>query len=138
MPLATPYGDTISHDLAKTAVEGALADAAARDWRIAVAVVSPEGQLIYFARMDDTQWAGSDIAIRKAQTAALFRRETGTFSTAATTNPAIASLHEAVVASPGGLPIVIDGRIVGGIGCSGPAGPQDAVSCQAGIAALAP
>lgn len=136
MPFATPYGEAISYEMAKAAVEAALADATARDWRMAVAVVSPEGQLIYFARMDDTQWAGSDIAIRKARTAALFRRGTDTFATAATTNPAIASLHETVVASPGGLPIVVNGEVIGGIGCSGAAGPQDAVSCRAGIAAL--
>ena len=136
MPFATPYGQAISYEMAKAAVEAAIADASARSWRLAVAVVSPEGQLIYFARMDDTQWAGSDIAIRKARTAALFRRGTDVFTTASSTSPAITSLHETIVASPGGLPIVLDGRIVGGIGCSGAAGPQDAVSCQAGISAL--
>jgi uncharacterized protein GlcG (DUF336 family) len=136
MPFSTPYGDAISMDQAKLAVEAAIADAAARNWKIAVAVVSPAGELIYFAKMDDTQSAGWDIAIRKARTSALFRRETAVFVNAVATNPAIGTLHPDIVVSPGGLPIVINGEIVGGIGCSGAAGPQDAVSCSAGLAAL--
>src|SRR6516165_9398994 len=82
MPFDIPYGVAISMDMAKKAVEAAIAESAKRGWKMAVAVVSPSGDLIYFAKMDDTQLISSDIAPKKARTAAKFRRETKSSSVA--------------------------------------------------------
>jgi hypothetical protein len=79
MPFDIAYGTPISMDMAKKAVEAAIAEAAKRGWKMAVAVVSPSGNLTYFAKMDDTQLISSDIAPKKARNAAKFRRETKVF-----------------------------------------------------------
>jgi len=137
MPFDIPYGVAISMDMAKKAVEAAIAESAKRGWKMAVAVVSPSGDLIYFSKMDDTQLISSDIAPKKARTAAKFRRETKVFFEAMESgHPYVATLDPDVVASPGGIPIVLDNKLIGGIGCSGGIGSQDAVVCQAGIDAI--
>ena len=138
MPFNIPYGAAISVETAKIAVEAAAEEAARRGWKLAIAVVSPSGDLTYYMKMNDTQLASSEISIGKARTAARFRRETAVFHNAMETgHPYVATLHPDVVASPGGIPIVLNGELVGGIGCSGATGEQDAVACQAGIDAIA-
>jgi glc operon protein GlcG len=137
MPHNIPYGMPISVESAKIAVEAAAGEAARRGWKLAIAVVSPSGDLTYYLKMDDTQLASSEISINKARTAARFRRETAVFFNAMETgHPYVATLHPDVVASPGGIPIVVDGKLVGAIGCSGATGAQDAVACQAGVDAV--
>ena len=66
MPFDIPYGPPISMDAAKRLVEASLAEATKRGWKMAVAVVSPSGDLTYFAKMDDTLLASADIAPRKS------------------------------------------------------------------------
>ena len=103
MPFDIPYGTPISMDMAKKAVEAAIAEAAKRGWKMAVAVVSPSGDLTYFAKMDDTQLISSDIAPKKARNAAKFRRETKVFFDAMESgHPYVATLDPDLVASPGG------------------------------------
>ena len=87
--------------------------------------------------MNDTQLASSQISFRKARSAARFRRATAVFHFAMENgHPYVATLHPDVVASPGGIPIVVNGRLIGAIGCSGATGAQDAIACQAGIEAI--
>lgn len=137
MPFDIPYGMPISMETAKRAVEAAHEEAMRRGWKLAIAVVSPSGDLTYFLKMDDTQLASTEIAVNKARTAARFRRETRVFFEAMETgHPYVATLDPGVVASPGGIPIVIAGKLIGAIGCSGGTGAQDAVACQAGVAAV--
>ena len=138
MPFNIPYGSAISVESAKIAVEAAASEAARRGWKLAIAVVSPSGDLTYYMKMNDTQLASSEISIGKARAAARFRRATEVFYNAMESgHPYVATLHPDVVASPGGIPIVINGELVGAIGCSGATGEQDAVACQAGIDAIA-
>ncbi len=137
MPFDIPYGMPISLEMAKKATEAALAEATKRNWKMAIAVVSPAGDLTYFVKMDDTQLVSADIARAKARAAARFRRETKVFFDAMESgHPFVGALDPSVVASPGGIPIVAGGKLIGGIGCSGGTGPQDAVVCQAGLNAL--
>lgn len=137
MPFNIPYGAAISVETAKLAVEAAAEEAARRGWKLAIAVVSPAGDLTYYMKMNDTQLASSEISIGKARTAARFRRETAVFHNAMETgHPYVATLHPDVVASPGGIPIVLNGELIGAIGCSGATGEQDAVACQVGIDAI--
>ncbi len=137
IPFDIPYGMPITVELAKTAVEAAQAEAERRNWKLAIAVVSPAGDLTYFLKMNDTQLASPEIAIGKARTAARFRRPTEVFFTAMETgHPYVSTLGDGVVASPGGIPIIVEGKLIGAMGCSGGTGAQDAVACQAGINAV--
>ncbi len=138
MPFDIPYGPPISVATAKIAVEAAEAEAARRGWKLAIAVVSPSGDLTYFLKMDNTQLASAEVAPNKARTAATFRRPTEAFFTLMETgHPYVATLNDGLVASPGGIPIIVNGEIIGAIGCSGATGAQDAVACQAGVDAVA-
>jgi glc operon protein GlcG len=137
IPFDIPYGMPIGVDMAKRAVEAAQAEAKSRGWKMAIAVVSPSGDLTYFLKMDDTQLGSVVVAQNKARTAARFRRESEAFFNAMETgHPYVSTLDPTLTASPGGITIIVDGKIIGAIGCSGGAGSQDALVCKAGAAAV--
>jgi len=137
MPFYIPYGAPIGIEMAQKAAQAAAAEAKRHDWKLAIAVVSPSGDLTYFWKMDDTQLASITIAQKKAYTAATFRRESEVFfNQMESGHPYVGTLDPRLVASPGGIPIVVDGKLIGAIGCSGGAGSQDAVACRAGAAAV--
>jgi len=137
-PFDVPYGMPISLADATHALQAAQAEAAKHGWPEAIAITDPNGDLIAFAKMDDTQNSSPNIAVRKARSSARFRRETRTFFNGyeaghtyqATLDP------DSVVASPGGFPLVMNGKVVGAIGCSGGSGDQDADICKAGADAV--
>ena len=132
MPFDIPYGTPISLERAKSVAEAAMAEAKKRNWKDAIAIVGPAGELVYFVKMDGTQNAGAKIAEHKARAAAIFRRPTKVFfDQMETGHPYIATL-EGGVASGGGLPIVESGKIIGAIGVSGGSGAQDGVIAKAG------
>ena len=94
------------------------------------------GFLVYFERMEDTQYASVDIAIGKARAAATYRRPTRVFADVINKgSPATATLP-GVFASPGGVPIFVDGKVTGAAGVSGVTGDQDEQCSKAGIARL--
>jgi uncharacterized protein GlcG (DUF336 family) len=103
-----------------------------------VAVVAPSGDLVYFERMDNCQYASITISQHKAKAAAIFRRPTKVFEERVASGGAgIAAMTlDGVIASDGGFPIVVGGKIIGAMGCSGGTGQQDGQSCQAGVNAL--
>jgi glc operon protein GlcG len=136
MPFDIPYGPAISADRAAKVVAAAVEEAkkSPRNWKLAIAVVDPNGDLVYFYKMDQTQVASIAIAQGKARTAARFRRPSGAFFTAMQ-NPAnayLATLDPTLIASHGGFPLIEGGKLIGAIGCSGATGDQDAVACKAG------
>lgn len=135
---ALPYGAPISGDDAKKVSAAAFAEARKNNWTMAVAITDPAGVLIYFERMDGTQNAVQDVAPAKARSAALFKRPTKAFQ-----DDLAAGGHglrylslPGVVAAEGGVPLVIDGKIVGAIGTSGGSFAQDGQVAVAGAAAL--
>ncbi len=107
-------------------------------WAMCVAVVAPSGDLVYFERMDNCQYGSIGISQRKATAAAVFRRPTKAFEDRVASGPAGATVMTlgGVVASEGGIPIVVGGKLVGAIGCSGATGQQDGQACQAGVNAV--
>jgi glc operon protein GlcG len=132
------YGPPISLEMAKKAADAAAAEAAKNGWFLAIAVVSPSGDLVHFSKMDNTQYASIAIAIHKAKAAATFRRPTKAFQDGLTgEKPNLVLLTlDGVIASEGGVPIVVDGKIIGAIGASGATGAQDGQASMAGVAAL--
>lgn len=136
--LPNPYGAPISVDNAKKAAAAALAEAVKNHWTMAVAVVDPNGTLIYYEKMDNTQIGSADIAIDKARSAARFKRPTKAFQDALAQGGAglrILGLSGAVPVE-GGIPLVADGKIVGAIGVSGDSSDHDGQCATAGAATI--
>jgi len=132
-----PYGETIKLDQARKVAEAALAESQKRGWAMCIAVTGPTGDLIYFVKMDDCQYASISIAQHKARTAAKYRRPTVVFERLMGKGDFfnyLATLDD-VIGSRGGNPIVVNGKIIGAIGVSGAAGSQDDVISQAGAKA---
>ena len=128
----------ITLDLAKRAATPALAEARRHGWAMAVAVVDTAGTLAYFEKLDDTQTGSAEVAVAKARSAALFKRPTKEFQdTLAGGGAGLRVLRlENAVPSEGGVPLVVDGKIVGAIGVSGGTSQQDGQCATAGAAAL--
>jgi glc operon protein GlcG len=134
----SPYGANVSLENAKKAAAPALAEAEKNHWNMAVAVVDTSGNLVYYEKMDNTQLGSANVAIEKARTAALFKRPTKAFQDVLAAGGGglrILSLH-GVVAVEGGIPLVMDGKIVGAIGVSGAAASEDAQCAKAGADVL--
>ncbi len=133
-----PYGETINSETAKKAVAAAADEAKKNNWAMCIAVVAPSGDLVQFERMDNCQFASITISQHKAKAAATFRRPTKVFEDRIAAGGAglTALTLDGIIASEGGIPIVIGGKIVGAMGCSGGTGQQDGVACQAGVNAV--
>jgi uncharacterized protein GlcG (DUF336 family) len=132
--MPNPYGLPISLENAKKAAAPALAEAAKNSWNVAVAIVGPSGDLIYYEKMDNTQLGSANVAIDKARSAALFKRPTKAFQdlvAAGGEGMRILRLQGAVPLE-GGIPLVMDGKIAGAIGVSGATSAQDAQCARAG------
>ena len=133
MPFDIPYGTSIGLEHAKQLVAAAEAEAKKRNWKMNIAVVDTNGELVMFERMEGAQIASGSISTNKARTAARFRRESRLFFNAFEGGHTyVATLDPTLVASPGGFPLVENGKIIGGIGCSGGTGDQDALICKVG------
>jgi len=127
----------LSLEAAKKIAAGAEAEAAANGWNVAIAVTDAAGELIVLHRRDGTQVGSIDVAIRKAETAARFRRPSGAFQDGlAAGNQWVLTLG--VLAIEGGLPITVDGQVIGAVGVSGVTPAQDTQIAQAGVAAFTP
>jgi uncharacterized protein GlcG (DUF336 family) len=133
-----PYGPNVSVEVARKAVAAATAEARKNNWFMAIAVTDTAGQLVYFERMDNTQTGSINIAIGKARSASQFRRPTKVFQDLLAKGNDFTYLLglEGASVVQGGIPIVVDGRIVGAIGVSGATGAQDVQVAEAGLAAL--
>src|ERR1700737_4933767 len=136
--MSNAYGTAIRIETAKKAAAAALAEARRNNWTMAVAVVDPGGHLVYFERMDDTQAGSATVAQDKARSAALFKRPTKAFQdTLAAGGDGFRVLGiRGAVPVEGGLPLIVDGAIAGGIGVSGATGPRDGRGAKGGGAEL--
>jgi len=126
------YGTDVNTATAKKIAAAVIAECQKNSWNVAVAVVDTHGYLVYFERMENTQYASNDIAIGKARAAATYRRPTRAFADVINKGgPATATLP-GVFASPGGVPLMVDGKVVGAVGVSGVTGDQDEQCAKAG------
>lgn len=136
--MPNPYGPSISLEQARKAASPTLQEATRIKVSVAVAVVDPSGNLVYYEKMDDTQLGSANVAIAKARSAAEFKRPTKAFEdlvAAGGTGLRILGLPGAVPLD-GGIPLLVDGKIVGAIGVSGATSLQDAQCAKAGAEAL--
>ncbi|HZP93586.1 MAG TPA: heme-binding protein [Burkholderiales bacterium] len=123
-------------EAAKKIASGAEAEAKRNSWTVVIAVVDDGGNLIYLQRIDGTQIGSIDVAIKKAKTAAAFKRPTKVFEDAiAGGRTAILGL-DAALPLEGGLPLITGGQVVGAIGVSGATSQQDGQVAKAGADAF--
>jgi uncharacterized protein GlcG (DUF336 family) len=133
--LATKKALTLA--AAKEIAAAAEKEAAANQWNVVIAILDEGGHLLYLQRMDETQVGSVDVAIAKAQSAVKFKRPTKAFE------DALAGGRQAILRLPGampvegGVPLMVDGKVLGAIGVSGVTSQQDGQIAQAGQNALA-
>ena len=132
------YGANITLEQARKIHAAAEGEARRNNAPVAIAIVDTAGNLVLYQRLDNTQTASIKVAIDKAVSAAIYRRSTKVFQDALAKggeNLRILGLSGAVPVE-GGLPIFVEGRIVGGIGVSGAPGDLDSQIAQAGAKGL--
>ena len=121
---------------AKRIAAAAHAEAQSNDWRVAIAVVDDGGHLLYLQRSHDTQFGSVETAIQKAHAAVAFQRPTKVSEDAVLSGRLIHLALPGVIPAEGGVPLQIDGVVVGGLGISGVRSFQDGQIAAAGAAAL--
>jgi glc operon protein GlcG len=116
----------------------ALAEARKNHWTMAVAIVDTTGHLVYFEKLDDTQIASDVMAMNKARSADFYKRPTKALQDVLAAGGAGLRMLglEGAVPVEGGIPLVLDGKIVGAIGVSGDTSDHDGQCAQAGADAL--
>ncbi|HEU4616720.1 MAG TPA: heme-binding protein [Gammaproteobacteria bacterium] len=137
-PKLPPYGPSITLAQAKRVADAALEPARANGWTMVIAIVDPGGHLVYLEKMDETQVGSVEIAQSKARSAALFKRPTKLFQErlARGGDGLLVLRLKGVIPVEGGVPIVVDGKVVGALGVSGGSSAEDEACAAAGAAAL--
>lgn len=130
-----PYGPPITLDQAKIAGAAAEAEARRRGFRMTFAIVEPSGQLVWFMKMDDSQYGATDVAIQKAKHAALFRSSTSALAQGLAAGN-LALLTVGAPGAAGGEPIMVDGKVIGGLGISGGTAQQDGEVASLAVSAV--
>ena len=131
---APAYGAPISLSEAQTLIQRAVEASRARGFRMSIAVVEPSGELVAFAKMDDTQYGSTYVAQRKAETSARYRTSTASFESRVMGGRVVTLGNDDVMPIAGGQPIIVDGKVVGGLGVSGGTAAEDD---EIAVAALA-
>jgi glc operon protein GlcG len=138
MQMPEVYGLSINLETAKKVAASAITEARKNNWTIAVAIMDTGGHLVYFEKMDGTQTGSVNVAISKGRSAVLFKRPTKAFQDiVAAGGEGLRMLRlEGAVPVEGGVPLLMDGKIVGAIGVSGGTSQQDGVVAKAGADTL--
>src|SRR5258708_8020309 len=124
-------------DAAKKIAAAAETEAKKRGATVVIAVVDDGGYLLVLERLDDTQVASVDVGIAKARTAAIFRRPSKVFEDQIRDGRVAALALTGATPLQGGIPITVDGKVIGAIGVSGNSPQEDEAIAIAGAAATA-
>ncbi|MBC7842410.1 MAG: heme-binding protein [Gemmatimonadaceae bacterium] len=143
VPVSTAAAQTrtariVAADGVQRAITAALAEAKRQGWNVSIAVVDNSGDLVGFLRMDNASPGSADISQAKARTAARMKRPTRALDSTLTAGRVAILGLPGVTPVEGGVPISINGEIIGAIGVSGATSAQDAQVAQAGAAAIQP
>lgn len=130
------YGAPIGLETAQALINRAIEAGRARGFRLAIAVVEPSGELVAFGRMDDVQYGSINVAQAKARSSARFRAASSAAEQRLADGRMALLAIDGIVPVAGGVPIVVDGRVVGAIGVSGASSAQDEEVARAAIAAV--
>lgn len=132
------YGSPIPLEKAKAVAAAALTEAQKNGWLMAVTIVDPSGELVFFEKMDGTQLGSIDVSIAKARSAVLFKRPTKVFEDTVSGGGVGLRVLKVPGAMPveGGVPLVENGKIIGAIGVSGAQPSQDGQCANAASATV--
>jgi len=136
--VALPYGPNITLDQAKRAMAAAELEAAKNSWQVAITILDSGGNMVMFHRVDNSQLSSALLSEGKARTALQFKRPSKALDDAIANGGAGMRLLAVKDITPleGGLPLVVDGKIIGAIGASGALSSQDSQVAKAGVEAL--
>ena len=137
-PKLPKYGTSITLAQAKVVADAALVPARENNWTVVVAIVDPGGYPVYLEKLDDTQVGSVAVAIEKARSAAIYKRPTKMLQDRLARGGEgllVLRLRDAIPVE-GGVPIVVDGRLIGALGVSGGSSAEDEVCAESGAAAL--
>jgi glc operon protein GlcG len=129
--LATKKSLTLA--AAKEIAAAAAREAAANKWTMVIAIVDDGANLVYLERMDDTQIGSVNIAIAKAETAVKMKRPSKALEDAVAGGRNVVMTIPGVLPVEGGVPIVVEGKVIGAIGVSGMSSQQDGLAAAAGL-----
>lgn len=135
----TPYGPPLTLEQAKKAMAAAEAEARKNNWNVVIAVVDSGGHLVMLQRLENTKYGSIKVAREKAEGAVAFRRPTKVFQDLIAQGGVhlrLLNITGDAGVFEGGVPVIVDGKIVGGVGVSGVASNQDAQVAQAGADAV--
>lgn len=133
-----PYGPPITLDVAKKIMAAAEAEAVKNSWQVVITIIDSGGHMVMMQKFDNTQLASLSASEGKAQTSLAFKLPSKALEDAIAAGGSGTRLLALKNISPfeGGLPIVVDGKIIGAIGVSGALSAQDAQVARAGLAAV--
>jgi uncharacterized protein GlcG (DUF336 family) len=126
----------ITLEAARTMMAAAESEAVKNNWAMAIAIVDAAGNLILFQKLDDTQPGSIAVAMSKARTAANFKRPTKALEDIVSSGRSVFLAIEGLLPLQGGVPVTVDGKVIGAVGVSGGSAAQDEQVALAGIAAL--
>lgn len=126
----------LTADAVKTMLATAESTARANRWNVSIAITDPAGDLLGFLKMDGASTGSVDISLGKARTAARYARPTKVYADRVLADTLTILSVPGVVALQGGLPIVVNGRVIGAVGVSGVTSAQDEQIAAAAIAAV--
>ena len=133
------YGAPITLEQAKKIMAGSEAEAMKNKWNVVITIVDSGGNLVMVTRLDNTQYGSVDVSRDKAKAAVAFKRPTKAFQDLIAqggANMRLLNLTRDAGILEGGIPVVVGGKLIGGVGVSGVTSQQDAQIAQAGIDAL--
>ena len=135
---APPYGAPITLEQARKIVAGAEAESKKNSWSMVITVLDSGAHVVLTERMDGALLGSIDVARDKAYSAVAFRRPTKAFEDGLAQGGANLRILKLSGASPveGGIPIVVDGKVIGAVGVSGGTAQQDGQAAKAGVDAL--
>ena len=137
MALTLPTKKVITLEAAKLAMAACEKHARDNGWKVVIAVVDDGGHAILVERLDGAQWASVDTALQKARAATAWKRPTRMLEESVNGGRfAFLSITQGMAVLQGGVPIEIDGQVLGAIGVSGVKAADDEVVALAGVHAL--
>ena len=137
MALSLPSKKTLSLEAARVALAAAEAEARRNNWRVVIAVVDEGGHTLALVRLDGTQWSSVDTAVEKARAAVAWKRPTRLLEESVNQGrTAFISISQGMALLQGGVPIEVEGTIIGAVGVSGVKASDDEVIALAAVNAL--
>ncbi len=137
MPITLPEKKTLTLEAARLALAAAEAEALRNNWKVVIAVVDEGGHTLLLARLDGAQWSSIETAVEKARAAVAWKRPSRLLEEAVNNGrTAFLSITQGMAVLQGGVPIELDGAILGAVGVSGVRAADDEVIALAGINAL--